>query len=110
MKFLNYLKRKVSSGLPIGGGVGSVASDSAYQWGPTQQKLTDAEREKLLEAVTWAKEKIDTRYQQLCEYHGYIPVTTIYGVRIEDLDKEDLVKMLAIITENSMRLSPYESM
>lgn len=101
MKFLNFLRRKVSSELPTGGDAGSAASDSAYQWEATRQKLTNADKTSRREAVTSAKETIDIRYQQFCEYHGYRPVTTAYGVNVEDLDKEHLVKLVALLVSSA---------
>jgi hypothetical protein len=80
----------------IGGDAANAESDSLLPSEKTPLSSIDAYPKNPLEEVTWVKEKIDVRYQQICEHEGYPVVLSLYGVTLEELDNEDLIKLCKI--------------
>jgi hypothetical protein len=80
----------------IGGDAANAERDSLPQSERTPLSYTDAPQKNLQEEVTWVKEKIDRQHQQICEHEGHPIVLSLYGVTLEELNNEDLIKLCKI--------------
>ena len=85
----------------IGGDAANAESDSLLPSERTPLSSIDAYPKSPLEEVTWVKEKIDRRYQQICEHEDYPLALNLYGVPIEELNHEDLVKLCKVFSHTA---------
>jgi len=96
------MKSKITSKLKalclraIGGDAASAESGSLSPEERTPPSCTSASQKSPPEEVTWVKDKIDRRYRQICEHYGYPVVLSLYGVTLEELDNEDLIKLCKV--------------